>query len=230
MTRSRYIFEDRAALPLLGVDADELLDYHRIHGNHPVLAGARAQVVVRSSFAEQHLAAAARRGVDQYIILGAGLDSFAHRQGSADITVFEVDHPGTQEWKRARAAAAGLTEQRPVSYVPVDFEAGHCLLERLQANGFDATKPAFLSWLGVTVYLGRPAIEATLETIGEFAPGTELIVDFMLPAECRDEAGEFYASQVAPTAAAGGEPWLSFFTPAEIGELLPRSAFRSRQR
>ena len=144
---------------------------------------------------------------------------------AADVAVFEVDHPGTQEWKRARVAAARLTQQRPVSYVPVDFEAGHSLPERLQANGFDATRPAVLSWLGVTVYLSRPAIEATLETIGGFAPGTELIVDFMLPAECRDEAGEFYASQVAPNAAAGGEPWLSFFTPAEIGELLRALGF-----
>ena len=205
---------------MLGVDAEELLDYHRLHGDHPVLAGARTQVVVRSRFAERHVTAGARRGVDQYVILGAGLDSFAYRQRRADVVVFEVDHPVTQEWKRARVSQAGLTQHRPVTYVPVDFEAGHSLPERLQANGFDAARPAVLSWLGVTVYLSRPAIEATLKTIGGFAPGTELIVDFMLPAECRDEAGEFYASQVAPNAAAGGEPWLSFFTPAEIGELL----------
>ena len=92
-----YIFEDRAALPLLGVDAEELLDYHRLHGDHPVLAGARTQVAVRSRFAENRVAAAARRGIDQYVILGAGLDSFAYRQVAADVGVFEIDHPGTQE-------------------------------------------------------------------------------------------------------------------------------------
>src|SRR6478609_1455774 len=124
-----YIFEDRAARPLLGVDAEELLDYHRLHGDHPVLAGARTQVVVRSRFAEDRVLAAARKGINQYVLLGAGLDSFAYRQVAVDVVVFEVDHPGTQDWKRARVDAARLTQQRPVSLVPVDLETAQSLPE-----------------------------------------------------------------------------------------------------
>src|SRR6476659_9167819 len=97
-----HIFEDPVAVMLLGADANELLDYHRLHGDHPVLAGARTQVVVRSRFAEDRVLAAARKGINQYVLLGAGLDSFAYRQVAVDVVVFEVVHPGTQDWKRAR--------------------------------------------------------------------------------------------------------------------------------
>src|SRR5262249_34075672 len=145
------IFADPLAAPLLGGDAEQLLSYHRRHGSHLVLAGARAQVLCRGRYVEDRLAEAIDRGTDRYVILGAGLDTFAHRSPLADrVRVFEVDHPASQDDKRVRAAAAGLIGS--VSYVDVDFEAED-LLARLVAGGFDRWRPAVVSWLGVCMYL-----------------------------------------------------------------------------
>ena len=103
------IFADTLAQAMLGERAEELLSYHRVHGTHPVLAGARAQVLCRSRYAEDRLADAIGRGIGQYVLLGAGLDSFAYRSPLAGrVRVFEVDHPATQEYKRRVREVAGL--------------------------------------------------------------------------------------------------------------------------
>ena len=115
--------------------------------------------------------------------------------------VFEVDHPATQEWKR-RVAGGSVAAKRPgasrgpaagVTYVPVDFTRDS-LAEGLSRAGFDAARPAFVSWLGVTMYLDARAIEATVSVLGEYAPGTEIVLDYMLPAGLRDAAGQAYAT------------------------------------
>ncbi|WP_235437910.1 class I SAM-dependent methyltransferase [Kitasatospora griseola] len=224
------IFADTVAAALLGERAEELLGYHHAFGSHPILAGARTTAVTRSRCAEERLAeAVARRGIDQYVVLGAGLDSFACRSELVDsIRVFEVDHPHTQEWKQARLAAAGITVPPTVSFVPLDLEqaGARALTAALAAAGFDPARPAVVSWLGVTMYLSVEAIGQVLSTIGEFAPGTELIAEHLLPAEHRDPAGQAYAEQVQAAAAEGGEPWRTFLAVEEMDTLLSAHGLR----
>src|SRR5262249_50420156 len=114
------IFADTLAGPLLGDQADELIMYHRLNGSHLVLAAARCQVAAGSRHTEDSLAAAVGRGVRQYVVLGAGLDSFAYRSPLAgEVATFEVDHPATQEWKRAQLAAAAIALPDTVAFVPL---------------------------------------------------------------------------------------------------------------
>jgi methyltransferase (TIGR00027 family) len=210
---------------LLAERADELIGFHCQHGTHPVLAGARAQVVVRSRYTEDCLARSAARGVRQYVILGAGLDSFGYRPGLAgQVRVFEVDHPATQGWKREVLAAAGIEPPGAVTYVAADLETGS-LADHLAQAGFDLSQPALVSWLGVTMYLTRAAIGRTLAAVGRLAGGTEIIADYMLPAGLRDAAGDTYASLVQPVAAEWGEPWLTFLAPGDMAGLLARHGF-----
>jgi methyltransferase (TIGR00027 family) len=219
------IFADTLAATLLGDRAGELLDYHRKHGDHPVLAGARAQVTCRSRYTEERLARSVRDGVRQYVLLGAGLDSFAHRSALAGrVRVFEVDHPATQEWKRERLSAAGIATPDNLTYVPADFEQGAAGV--LDRAGLDPSRPAVFSWLGVTMYLTRSAIADTLATIGRYPPGTEVILDYLVPAELRDEAGQAYVDLVAPVAGQRGEPWLTFPHPDEMADLLAGHGLR----
>jgi methyltransferase (TIGR00027 family) len=216
------IFADTLAETMLGERAEELIGYHRAHGTHPVLAGARAQVTCRSRYAEDSLARGVRRGISQYVILGAGLDSFARRSPQArHVRVFEIDHPATQEWKRqVQPAPAGAT------FVPVDFTRDS-LGDRLRQTRFDFAEPALVSWLGVTMYLDLNAIGSTLAVVGGFAAGSEIIVDYMLPAGLRDAAGDSYAEQVGQAFAERGEPWLSCFGPGDMADLLGGHGFRA---
>jgi methyltransferase (TIGR00027 family) len=219
------IFADSLAALLLGHEAETYLRYHREHGDHPLLAGTRAQATCRSRFTEDQLALAAARGTAQYVILGAGLDSFACRSELAGrLRVFEVDHPATQQRKRALLAAAGLAEPPTLTWVPVDFETDE-LIASLTAAGLDPAAPAFVSWLGVTMYLTAEAIGATLASLSRLAPGSELVTDYMLTADLRDADGVAYADLVMPDSERRGEPWLSFFTPEQMTGLLTRHGF-----
>ncbi|HEV8220537.1 MAG TPA: SAM-dependent methyltransferase [Streptosporangiaceae bacterium] len=219
------IFADSLAALLLGDKAETYLRYHREHGDHPLLAGTRAQATCRSRFTEDQLALAAARGTAQYVILGAGLDSFACRSELAGrLRVFEVDHPATQQRKRALLAAAGLAEPLTLTWVPVDFETDE-LIASLTAAGLDPAAPAFVSWLGVTMYLTAEAIGATLASLSRLAPGSELVTDYMLTADLRDADGVAYADLVMPDSERRGEPWLSFFTPEQMTGLLTRHGF-----
>jgi methyltransferase (TIGR00027 family) len=222
---SPYIFSDTMAEALLGGRAAELLGYHRGYAEHPILAAARAQVVCRSRYAEDRLADAVARGIRQYVVLGAGLDTFGYRSALAGrVSVFEVDHPGTQGWKRNALAAAGIAAPVGVTFVPADLGA-ESLTRALQLAGFDFGQPAFVSWLGVIMYLDSTAIRSTLASLAGFAAGTELIADYMLPQHLRDEAGDFYVANVGPAAAERGEPWLTFLSPDEMTGLLAESGF-----
>ncbi|MFD8478482.1 class I SAM-dependent methyltransferase [Kitasatospora sp. NPDC059673] len=224
------IFADTLAATLIGEAAEQLLDYHREFGSHPILAGARTTAVTRSRCTEDRLAEAVTlRGIDQYVLLGAGLDSFACRSELAhSVRVFEVDHPHTQNWKRNRLTDAGITVPHTVSFVPFDLEQGgaRALTAALTAAGFDPHRPAVVGWLGVTMYLSVEVIGQVLSTIGEFAPGTELIAEHLLPAEHRDPAGQTYAEHVQAAAAEGGEPWRTFLTVEEMETLLRTHGLR----
>ncbi|KAA9165636.1 class I SAM-dependent methyltransferase [Amycolatopsis acidicola] len=214
-----HVFTDPLAAALLGEQAEELLAYHRLHGDHPVLRGARAQVVVRARHAEARLA---ESGLRQYILLGAGLDSFAYRN-NAGVRVFEVDHAASIESKRARLTAAAIAVPDSVRHVTVDFDADP-LAEKLAAAGFDLAEPAFVSWLGVTMYLGEESLRRTLAALAGFAPGTQLVADYFVPPSRLDEN----AAAVARFSAEHGEPWLSCPTPAEMSALLTAHGFTPR--
>jgi len=221
-----WIFADGLAAQLLGEQAEELISYHKLHGTHPVLAGARVQVTCRSRYTEDALSRAVSRGVGQYVILGAGLDSFAYRAGLAGrVRVFEVDHPATQDWKRRALAAAQVPVPEAVTFVAVDL-ATDSLAGPLLAAGFDTAAPALVSWLGVTMYLTPDAVADIMTAVGRLAPGTELVADYMLPAGLRDEAGAVYGELVAQAAAERGEPWLSCFAPGEMTDMVRRAGFR----
>ena len=219
------IFADTLALDLLGDQAAGLVAYHRAHGDHVVLSGARGQATCRSRYTEDSLAASiAVGGIAQYVILGAGLDSFAYRSPLAgQVAVFEVDHPATQDFKLGQLSAAGIPVPANVVFVPADFEndlAGGSLAELLVRSGLDLTSPAFVSWLGVTMYLTEAAIGQTLTELSCFAPGSQVVVDYMLPADLRDDDGCTYVDLVAPVAAERGEPWLTFLSPAQMSAVL----------
>jgi len=219
------IFADTLAATFLGDRAGELLAYHRGNGSHGVLVGARTTVTTRSRYTEDRLAEAVRRGITQYLILGAGLDSFAYRSPLARrVRVTEVDHSGTQRWKRRLLAAGGINPGGDVRYAEADLEAGS-LAGRLAGAGFDFTRPALVSWLGVTMYLTAGAIAATLAVIGRCAPGTELIAEYAVPDDLQDARGREYARLVAPALAERGEPWLTFLRPARMSALLNEHGF-----
>src|SRR6185436_9903331 len=148
----------------------------------------RASIVARARFIEDLVAEQAARGVGQYVILGAGLDTFAQRRPdiASRLLVFEIDQPGPQAWKRQRLVDLGLGIPSFLRLVPVDFEAGDGWWERLAASGFDAGRPAVVASTGVSMYLTKDAIMATLRQVAALAPGSTLAMSFLLPIELVD--------------------------------------------
>jgi methyltransferase (TIGR00027 family) len=218
--REPRIFEDRLAARLLGNEADQLVAAHHEARSAAPLGSMRVAMTTRSRYCEDRLLEAARRGVAQYVILGAGLDSFAYRSPLLGrLCVFEVDHPATQAWKRQRLADAAISIPDQVRFVAVDL-AVDSLAQRLLDTGFDPSRPAFVSWLGVTQYLTEAAIGATLDVIAGFCPGTQLVIEYLVPTGIRDEAGEALADFFMPRAASVAEPWLTFLAPADVAGLL----------
>jgi methyltransferase (TIGR00027 family) len=175
--------------------------------------------LARFRLAETELAAAIAEGCRQYVILGAGLDSWAYRNTDlareAGVAVYEVDEPATQRFKRARLADAGIPDPGFVRFVPVNFERD-TLSEQLDRAGFDAALPAVVAWLGVTYYLTQPAIEATLGFVAGLASDSRLIVDYFRPPDTWDAA----ITNGSILAANNGEPWLTTFSDDDLDLLL----------
>lgn len=188
----------------------------------------RASIVARARFIEDLVEDRAARGVEQYVILGAGLDTFAQRRPelASRLRVFEIDQPGTQAWKRRRLVELGLGIPAFLHLVPVDFEAGEAWWDRLVASGFDPERPAVVACAGVIMYLTREAITALLRQIAALAPGSTLAMTFMLPAELVDPELRPGLEQAARGARAAGTPFLSFFAPAEMLALAREAGFR----
>jgi methyltransferase (TIGR00027 family) len=219
-----FIFADTLASALLGDQAEEHIGYHRTNGAHPVLSGARAQATCRSRYAEDRLAAAVGRGVRQYVILGAGLDTFAYRCAlAAEVRVIEVDHPATQEWKRRALGAARIAVPPAMTFVPADLTTDD--LGGVLRRCVDPASPAFVSWLGVVMYLTRAEVTAALAALGRLAPGSELVADYLLAPSLRDGPGAGFADQVANASAERGEPWRSSFKPAELTAMASAAGF-----
>jgi methyltransferase (TIGR00027 family) len=187
----------------------------------------RAVFTLRSRYAEDELAGAIIRGIDQYIILGAGLDSFAYRRPDlvASLDVFEVDHPASQAWKQARVAELGIAAPTHLHHVSIDFER-QTLADGLADSIVDLSKPVFLSLLGVTQYLTTDATLRTLrDVVTTTAPGSELVFQFVMPPAtlAGDEAA--LVTAFAERNGAAGEPWLSYFEPAEMERNLLVAGF-----
>lgn len=191
----------------------------------------RASIVARARFIEDLVVEQAGRGVSQYVILGAGLDTFVQRRPeiASSLKVFEVDQPGPQAWKRRRLIELGFGIPEWLRLVPVDFEAGGSWWEQLETAGFDAGQPAVVASTGVSMYLTDDAIAATLRQIAVLAPGSTLAMTFILPLEFAEpeERPGFEAAEQGARAA--GTPFISFFTPPEMLALAREAGFRQVQ-
>jgi methyltransferase (TIGR00027 family) len=215
------ILDDPIA-PLMVDTADEAFAQRVDAAVQPRARQQRTIMVVRSRFAEDCLAEAVANGARQYLILGAGLDTFAYRQPpwAGALRIYEVDHPSTQRLKRARLEAAGIALPPNLVLVPIDFET-HSLAEVLSASGFDWTARTFCSWLGVTMYLTDAAIDETLTTLRGLSSGSEIVLSFNLPPEAVPVAEMERVRDLIAAMAATDEPWLSLYQPEEmIAKLL----------
>jgi methyltransferase (TIGR00027 family) len=179
----------------------------------------RAIMICRGRYTEEALTRAIARGVRRYVILGAGLDSFAWRHPELvnDVEVFEIDHPANQEWKRRRLSELRINPPPNLIFLPIDFEK-QTLTDRLRERGFRLEEPAFFSWLGVTQYLKRETVLAILKQVAALPHGTEISFTFLIPPALMADQQGFAIG--AAMAAARGEPWLSFFEAAELTSRL----------
>ncbi len=190
-------------------------------------SGFRASTVARARFVEDLVAEQADRGVTQYVILGAGLDTFAQRRPDlADrLTVFEVDQPRTQAWKRERLVDLGYGVPDRLRLVPVDFEVSDDWRGPLVAAGFDADRPAVVVSTGVTMYLSREATAATLRQAAGLAPGSTTAMTFLLPVDLLDEADRAGLAASTQGAQSAGTPFVSFYPPEEMLALVRDAGF-----
>jgi methyltransferase (TIGR00027 family) len=190
-------------------------------------SGFRAAIVARARFIEDLITEQADRGITQYVILGAGLDTFAQRRPeiAARLRVFEIDQPGPQAWKRRRLIDLGYGIPGWLRLVPVDFEASEDWLSRLTAAGFDPGKPAVIVSTGVSMYLTRDATAATLRQIAGFASGTTLAMSFLLPAELVDADDRPGLKASEQGARASRTPFISFYTPHDMLTLARDAGF-----
>jgi methyltransferase (TIGR00027 family) len=174
-------------------------------------------MTVRNRYAEDELHSALQRGVTQYVLLGAGLDSFAYRRRdlSEVLRVFEVDYFSTQQWKRTRLRELNVTLPDNLTFVPIDFEK-QTLREGLQAGGYRMEAPAFFSWLGVTQYLTPDATLGTLQEIASLAPGSEIVFEYSVPEEQLEGLERQYLAWCQARSVERGEPWVGFFDPRQM--------------
>ena len=160
----------------------------------------------------------------QYLVLGAGLDTFGWRNPHRDLQVFEIDHPATQAWKLERLKASGVEPPASLAFAPIDFQT-QTLAEGLAAAGFDPSRPAFVSWLGVTMYLAEAAAVRTLAELAGMPTGSEAVFDFGVPPHTLEPIARMAHAALAARVAAAGEPFLCAFDPATLPERLKALGF-----
>jgi methyltransferase (TIGR00027 family) len=215
------ILDDPIAVRLLGPGFARDLE----RASHRVARDFRAFMAARSRYAEDRLAEAVAGGVAQYVILGAGLDTFAYRNPFPALRVFEVDFPATQEGKRAMLAEAEIALPAGLTFVPLDFEH-KTLAAGLAEAGFDAGAAAFFGWLGVVPYLTLDAFRATLGTIAQLPAGSAVSFDYAVAPETLSPLGRKAFDALAGRVAAAGEPFQLFFTPGQMESELRRAGFQ----
>jgi methyltransferase (TIGR00027 family) len=217
------VLDDPLALQIIGSEAaSDLRSNPKEH--HAFARAFRAFMAARSRYAEDELARAVSQGVTQYIILGAGLDTFAYRNRHTGLRVFEVDHPDTQAWKREQLQAAGISIPSSLTFVPIDFEK-QTLGAGLAPSGLDTHTPAFFSWLGVTPYLTREACMATLNFIAKMPEGSGVVFDFAVDPALLNAGQRQALDALSKRVAAAGEPFQLFFDPATLRDELKDLGF-----
>ena len=216
------IFQDPLAISVCCEDVSAISRFVR---EHPEFNRLRLFTAARSRFAEDGIESAVNRGVQQAVILGAGLDTFGLRNPYAGqkLRVFEVDRPATQQWKRECLVQANLQIPNWLTLVTVDFEQRD-FVERLKAAEFNEDQPAFFTWLGVVPYLSRETVLATLSSIAKL-PNAEVVFDYGEPVDAYPPARRAGYEAMIAGAAAAGEPWLSFFVPDELEAALSALGF-----
>jgi methyltransferase (TIGR00027 family) len=219
-----HVFEDAIGVQLAAPD-DGWRDRPDMS---PFTRPFRASILARARFVEDIVTEQVAYGVGQYVILGAGLDTFAQRRPelASRLLVFEIDQPGPQEWKHQRLVDLGFGVPSFLRLVPVNFETGDGWWERLVASGFDSTRSAVVASTGVSMYLTREAIAATLHQVAAHAPGSTLVMSFMLPIELLDPEVRPGVERAAEGARASGTPFISFFTPIEMLALAREAGFK----
>jgi methyltransferase (TIGR00027 family) len=215
------ILNDPIAVRLLGPGYARDME----RASHRVARDFRAFMAARSRYAEDRLADAVANGVAQYVILGAGLDTFAYRNPFPSLRVFEVDFPATQEWKRAMLAEAEIALPAGLTFVPLDFEH-KTLATGLADAGFDAGSASFFGWLGVVPYLTLDAFRSTLGAIAKLPAGSAVSFDYAVAPETLSPVGRKAFDALAGRVAAAGEPFQLFFTPEQMKLELRRAGFQ----
>jgi methyltransferase (TIGR00027 family) len=215
-----HVLDDTIGLQIAGVDDSWLA---RPDMNPELSRATRSSIVARARATEDLVAAS---GAQQYVVLGAGLDTFAQRH-KGTVRVFEVDAPATQAWKRERLNELGLLTPPRLSLVPVDFDAGESWLDNVIDVGLDPAIPTAVSMLGVTMYLTREAISAALRAAVSLAAGSVMVFSYSRPIEMAPAAIRPILEGAAKGAAASGHPWLSLLAPDEAASLARDAGFGS---
>jgi len=223
-----HVLEDEIGLQLAAPDAGWR---DRPDMDPAGTSGFRAAIVARARFIEELVAGQAGHGVAQYVLLGAGLDTFAQRRPelASRLRVFEVDPPGPQAWKRRRLTELGFGIPDWLRLVPVDFEAGGSWWQQLAAAGFDPGQPAVVASTGVTMYLTKDATAATVRQLAGLAPGSTLAMTFLLPPELLGDTERSGLRASEKGARASGTPFISFYTPQEMLALVRDAGFTEAQ-
>ncbi len=219
------ILLDPLALAVLGTDAKDIrADLERRSRDY--LKQMRTLTVMRSRYTEDELTASVKRGVTQYVVLGAGLDTSPYRSGhtARQLKTFEIDHPETQRWKLDCLRQGGIQIPDNVTHVAIDFEQ-ESLADGLERNGFDRNQPTFFSWLGVMYYLQRESALATFRYIAGLPSGSQVVLDFMLDDASLDEAKRESVRKASEYVASIGEPWLTRYSAAELEAVLRKIGF-----
>ena len=221
------VFDDPVALRIIGRESASALqaDPYQFEAT-PLSPYLRAFVAARSQYAEDELSLGVRRGVRQFVILGAGLDTFAYRNPYPEgvLHVFEVDHPTTQTWKRARLEEVGITLPGNLTFAPVDFET-QTLEEGLRSAGYNLDKGTFFSWLGVTEYLTTEAVMVALRFIASAKVGSGVVFDYMISPSLLTSARRSRLDALSRRVASAGEPWQAFFDPEVLTKDLRAMGF-----
>lgn len=217
-----YVIEDEVGLKLVAPDGD-----WQERPDMKYTKRLRASIVGRARFVEDLIIEQHEQGVNQYIILGAGLDTFAQRRPdiASKLQIFEIDQPDTIAWKQQRLTDLGFGVPKYLHFVPVDFEISSWW-EQLLKVGFDINKPAVIACTGVSLYLTKEAIIATLDQIATLAPGSKLAMTFYLPVELLDEEDKPMQEMAEKGARAAGTPFVSFFAPNEVLAMAKNAGFK----
>jgi methyltransferase (TIGR00027 family) len=220
-----HIIEDETGLKLVAPD-DGWRQRPDMEPNFT--RGARASIVARARFIEDLVLEQSLKGISQYVILGAGLDTFAQRRPdiASKLQIFEIDQPDTQTWKKRRLIELGFGIPECLHFVPVDFEADSWW-DQLINSGFNINKPAVVACTGVAMYLTKEAVKSTLSQIAKLAPGSKLAISYLLPIDLVDEEDRLLLQIAQKGAMASGTPFLSFFSPEEILALAREVGFKT---